>query len=110
LKQLTLPNKETGEGGCVLVKGCRGRPPTKYYKASVTYLGGLKMEAMLMIGGIDAKRKALAVADGILTRTRRIFKEKGYKDYDRVNVETLGAEHSYGPNGRLDHSREVLLR
>ncbi len=36
-----------------------------YYKASITYLGGLKMDAVLMVGGIDAKRKALAVADGI---------------------------------------------
>lgn len=110
VKQLVPPNAETGEGGKVLVTGARGRPPTPHYKASITYLGGLKMEAVLMIGGVDAKRKALAVADGILTRTRRLFKERGIADYSDVNVEPLGAEASYGPNGRMDNSREVLLR
>lgn len=110
VKQLVAPNAEIGEGGRVLVTGARGRPPTPYYKASITYLGGLKMDAVLMVGGMDAKRKALAVADGILTRTRRLFSEKGFSDYSDVNVETLGAETSYGPNSRMDQSREVLLR
>jgi hypothetical protein len=108
--QLTAPDADTGEGGSVLVTGARGRPPTPFYKASITYLGGLKMDAVLMVGGIDAKRKALAVADGILTRTRRLFKERGIADYSNVHVEPLGAEASYGPNGRMDDSREVLLR
>eukprot|EP01127_Copromyxa_protea_P016118 TRINITY_DN4739_c0_g1_i1.p1 TRINITY_DN4739_c0_g1~~TRINITY_DN4739_c0_g1_i1.p1 ORF type:complete len:615 (-),score=110.50 TRINITY_DN4739_c0_g1_i1:35-1879(-) len=110
VKQLTLPNLATGEGGSVLVTGAKGRPPTSTYKASVTYLGGFKMDAVLMIGGIDAKKKAFAVADGILTRTRRLFQERGYGDYSNVHLEALGAETSYGPNGRMDDSREVLLR
>lgn len=110
VQQLTLPDPDSGEGGRVLVTGAKGKPPTPYYKASVTYLGGLKMDAVLMIGGIDAKRKALAVADSILARTRRVFKERGLGDYSNVHIEPLGAEASYGPNGRTDNSREVLLR
>jgi len=70
----------------------------------------LKMDAVLMIGGVDARRKGLAVAEAILIRTRRLFQERGYGDYRDVHIETLGAEASYGPNGRMDNSREILLR
>lgn len=76
----------------------------KYYKTSCTYFSGYKMDAMLMIGGRDARKKGLAVADGILQRTRNEFKRRGYEDYSAVNVELLGAEHSiiyYISNERL---------
>jgi hypothetical protein len=82
-----LPNLESGEGGRVLVTGVKGRAPTKFYKASLTYMGGLMVSGALVICGRDARRKALAVADGIIQKTRNIFKELGLPDYTELNVE-----------------------
>lgn len=104
--------------------GARGRPPTPFYKASLTFLGGFQLSGGLLIGGIDAKRKALAVAgnsifnfvqittflDGIVGRVRRIYNEQKLGDFEDVNVEVLGAESIYGPHGRADNAREVFLR
>jgi hypothetical protein len=124
----------------VFVSGARGRAPTAFYKVSATGLDGMKLSAELMFGGIDAKKKAQAVSEAILARTHAALKRHKLNDFDDVNVEFLGAEHSkssffcfvlfqtflltltltltlipililaYGPNGRIDHSREVILR
>ncbi len=74
--------------------GPKGRPPTQFFKVSATTFDGFKLSGMLMIGGIEAAQKARAVADGILTKTRRMFKERDMEDYTETNVEVLGAEHS----------------
>lgn len=42
----------------VLVKGARGLAPTGFYKVSVTSFDGFRGGGMLMIGGIDAAKKA----------------------------------------------------
>lgn len=80
---------ETGEGGRVLVSGARGRAPTKFFKGSMTYMGGMMVSGALVICGRDARRKALAVADGIIQKTRNIFNEMGLADYTSLNVEVL---------------------
>ncbi|CAG8615293.1 17007_t:CDS:2 [Racocetra fulgida] len=64
--------KQVGENK-VLVTGAKGRAPTKYLKVSGIYSDGYKMTGQLVIGGIDAWN---------------------------VNVEVLGAEHTYGGLGR----------
>jgi hypothetical protein len=63
-----------------------------------------------MIGGRDAARKAARVGEAILQRTRRLFAQKGLRDYRRTDVEVLGAEATYGPWARAGSAREVVLK
>lgn len=95
----------------VLVHGARGLPPTPFLKISATSVDGWKIGGTLFIGGIDARKKALAVADAILARTRRILSMRGLPDFIRTHAEVLGAESSYGPHARPEvmATREVML-
>lgn len=45
-----------------------------------------------------------------MEKTRRLFKENGFDDYLRVNLEPLGSEWIYGDRSRQLDSREVILR
>jgi hypothetical protein len=94
----------------VHVSGARGRPPTNSYKVSLTYQDGFIISGSLMIGGIDAQKKAKAVAHATLSKVRKILPIFGLDDYDDVNVEIIGSETTYGPHSRALHSREVILR
>jgi hypothetical protein len=94
----------------VRVSGARGRAPSARYKASVTFQDGYRATATMMIGGREAAAKARRVADAILTRTRRLFTGRGWKDYRDVSVEILGAESTYGPHARHTDTREVILK
>jgi hypothetical protein len=71
------------------VTGAKGRAPTKYFKGSLTYMGGMMVSGALVICGRDARRKALAVADGIIQKTRNIFNEMGIDDYTSLNIEVF---------------------
>ena len=42
----------------VRVSGVRGLPPTSTYKTTVTYFDGFRNEAVLVVAGIDADKKA----------------------------------------------------
>jgi len=106
-RQVTIDEK--GENRVALT-GAKGRPPADSYKVSATWLDGYRANALLMIGGIDADRKARRVAEAILTRTRRIFAARNVGDYRRTSVEVLGAEDSYGPHARIHRPREVILK
>lgn len=94
----------------VLVSGARGNAPSDSYKVSATYLDGYRATAMLTIIGRQAKAKAERTADAILTRVRRIFRARNLADFSATDVEVLGAEAAYGPHGRADESREVVLK
>ena len=94
----------------VRVTGARGRAATPTYKANATCLDGYRATALFMIGGIDARLKGDAVADAILQRTRRLFRERGLADYRATDVEILGAEATYGPHARARETREVVVK
>ncbi len=94
----------------VAVHGARGLPPTGAYKVSATYQDGFRSMATLMIGGIDAAKKAQRVGEAILARTRRAFAARGLEDYRRTDIEVLGAEATYGPHARAAAAREVILK
>lgn len=47
-----------------------------------------------MIGGIDARKKAIAVGESLLSRTRRLFQLRGLEDYINTQIEVLGSEYS----------------
>jgi hypothetical protein len=94
----------------VRVNNARGLPATSSYKASLTYPDGYRCTATLMIVGADAVEKAQRVAAAILGRTRRMFSERGWADYQATSVEVLGSEAMYGPHARQHASREVILK
>lgn len=94
----------------VRVRNVRGRPRTATYKVSATYQQGWRGVTTLAIIGIDAARKAERTAAAIVARARRRMTEAGLPDFDRIYVETLGAEAMYGPNSRARAAREVMMR
>ena len=94
----------------VEVSGAKGRAPTSQYKVSATYQDGFRTTGTMMIGGVDAVKKAEAVAAAILKRTRAMFARRGLADYDRTDVEVLGAESNWGANSRRRDAREVILK
>ena len=93
----------------VLVKGGRGLGRTDSYKVSATHADGWRAVSTLTLAAIDAPAKAERVAEAILTRCRRIFRDRYMADFRQVSVEVLGAEAAYGANARA-RTREVVLK
>ena len=100
----------------VRVSGARGGPAPGSYKASATFADGWRLLGTLMVGGIDAARKAQRVGESILARCRRLMavRDKAdfadFADFAETSLEVLGAESTYGPHTRASQSREVVLK
>lgn len=94
----------------VRVTGAKGRPAPATYKVSATVADGWRAFGTLSIIGIDAERKARRTAEAILERTRAIFRHRNIADYRRTDIEIIGAEAIYGPNGRVAGAREVVMK
>ncbi|ORE22023.1 DUF1446-domain-containing protein, partial [Rhizopus microsporus] len=107
MRQVTLaqigPNR-------VLVSGAKGRQPTPFLKCSGIFMDGFKISIELLIGGIDAKKKALAVGEAVIRRVQGMYKKMGFSDFRGYNIETIGAESLFGPHTKANNSREVMLR
>ncbi len=101
--------KQTGEN-VVQVAGARGHAPTPTYKVTATYADGYRSIATMMIGGIDADKKAARVAEALLARTRKQFQRHNLPDYEDFDIEVLGTEATYGPHARINAPREVILK
>jgi hypothetical protein len=93
----------------VLVRGARGLGRTHTYKASATYADGWRAITTMTLAAIDAPAKAERVANAILTRCRRLFRQRNFGDFRQVSVEILGTEAAYGPNARA-RTREVVMK
>jgi hypothetical protein len=91
----------------VRVSGIKGRPPTDYYKVSISYRAGYKASGALIYSWPDAYDKARA-ADGMLRRRLDLL---GLK-FDAVRTEFVGAGALHGDlaGPPLAEAPEVLLR
>lgn len=94
----------------VRVSGAKGLPPTSTYKCSSTWVDGHRINAVFLIGGIDAPRKAACVAEAILARVRRLLAERRHADFRETSIELLGTETTYGANARGVEPREVVVK
>ncbi|WP_455280989.1 acyclic terpene utilization AtuA family protein [Cupriavidus necator] len=101
--------RQAGENA-VEVTGARGWSAPASLKATGTFSAGYRSMTSLMIAGRDAPEKAQRVGEAILTKTRRMFSQRGYADYTDTNIEVLGVEATYGPHARPLPSREVILK
>lgn len=101
--------KQVGENQ-VSVTGAKGLPPSDSYKVSATYMDGFRATGMLMLGGIDAAKKARTVANAIIQRCNEIFAALNLGPFTEVDIEPLGAEATYGPHSRTADTREVFLK
>ncbi|RYF71056.1 MAG: DUF1446 domain-containing protein, partial [Comamonadaceae bacterium] len=94
----------------VRVSGARGRAPSGQYKVSATAMDGWRSAGGMVIVGIDAARKAQRTGDAILARCRQLMQQQGLADFTQAEVALLGAETLYGPHGRAQAAREVMVR
>ena len=94
----------------VRVSGARGLPPTDSYKVSGTWPDGFKCTVTFLLAGLDARAKAQRVAQAILARTSAMFADRGLPDYSETSIELLGTETTYGPHGKGDQCREVVVK
>ncbi|WP_422002407.1 acyclic terpene utilization AtuA family protein [Reyranella sp.] len=94
----------------VRVSGARGRPATDTYKVSTTWPDGYKLSAIFMMGGREAVAKGRHSAEMIVSKTRRLFREKNLGDFRDVSIEVIGGEATYGPHARAQESREVVVK
>lgn len=101
--------EETGADQ-VRVTGARGLPPTTTYKVAGTYPDGHKCTVTFLLAGMDAAKKAEAVANAILKKSERLIQDYGHAPYSDTSVELLGTETTYGPHGRGQDAREVVIK
>jgi hypothetical protein len=94
----------------VLVEGAVGRPPTAFYKTTVTRTGGYRCTAVFMIGGVQAAAKARRTAEAILAKCRRLYLEANFGDFEETSIELLGAEATYGAFARAGATREIMVK
>lgn len=80
----------------VLVTGAKGLKPTPYLKCSGIFLDGWKISGELVIGGMDAKKKAQAVGEAIIKRVQGMYQKMGIADFRNYNIEPIGGESLYG--------------
>ena len=100
---------QTGENR-VRVSGARGGPPPATLKVSATSLAGWRVDAMMVIIGIDAVAKARRSGESLIERTREMILARGWGDFSATRIEVIGAETLYGPHAAPPTLREVMMR
>ncbi len=96
----------------VRVSGARGRAPGEQYKVCATWRDGFQIKGCIMIGGPRALDKARTALEAWIKRVRRHFADNGMADFREVDLEYLGAEHTYGPHATdaAKVTREVVAK
>jgi len=92
----------------VRVSNAQGRAPGSQYKVCATYVDGYKLMGQFFMGGQRCAQKARTSLNAWVTRTQKVFAQKGMSDYREVNIEIIGAEDTYGPHATAQNTREVM--
>lgn len=96
----------------VRVSGARGRPPGNKYKVCATWRDGFQIKGCIMIGGPRALDKARTALEAWIKRVRDHYAANDLEDFRQVDLEYLGAEHTYGPHATASAqgTREVVAK
>jgi hypothetical protein len=94
----------------VAVSGARGYPATDTYKAVASFDTGWRGTYSQVIIGIDAVRKAAKQGEALIARGKRLLRGRNLGDYQRTDIDMIGAETAYGPRGTAQSVREVFMR
>ncbi len=94
----------------VRVSGATGRSAPDTYKVSATYSDQFRGGTLMTFYGIDADRKAEALAASIFEATRTTLQQLGLPDFSETSIEVLGNESQYGEFGERNGSREVVVK
>lgn len=86
----------------VRVKNIKGKPSTPYYKVSMAYEDGYKIEGSVIVSGPDVLRKA--------EKIKEIFWNRLGIDFERINTEFVGFNACHGSLAQYDDTNEILLR
>ncbi len=92
----------------VRVSGAKGRAPGPQYKVCATWIDGFRLSGTFFMAGPRAAEKARRSLEAWISRTRRVFADRGFGDYRQVCIEIIGAEDTYGPHARIKDPREVM--
>jgi len=94
----------------IRVTGARGRAPGPDCKVCGTHHDGFRLLTTYMIAGWQAGAKGRRTAEALVERTARLLATKGLPPYEEVSIEVIGAEDTYGANGRVEEAREVVVK
>ncbi len=92
------------------VAGAKGRPPTPWLKASVTYGAGWRTVAYQPIIGEEAGAKARRQGEALFSRARALLRGRNMADFTDTAVLVIGEEASFGPHAAISGAREVVLK
>ena len=94
----------------VRVSGASGRPAPDTYKVSATYADQFRGGTYMTFYGIDAHRKAGALAAAVLEAARKTLNAFGLDDFSETSIEVMGTECQYGDFSEVQGSREVVVK
>jgi hypothetical protein len=94
----------------VRVAGAKGRPPTPWLKASVTYGAGWRTVAYQPIVGEEAGAKARRQGEALFARARMLLRGRNMAEFSDTAVSVIGEEASFGPHAMISGAREVVLK
>ncbi|MGI9292987.1 MAG: acyclic terpene utilization AtuA family protein [Pseudomonadales bacterium] len=94
----------------VSVAGAKGRPAPDTYKVCATHTDQFRGGTYMTFYGIDADKKALALAEAVFKASRRVFEAYNLPDFSETSVELIGAESQYGAHRKISGSREVAAK
>lgn len=94
----------------VRVSGAKGRPPTPFLKASLTFDKGWRTMGFTPIVGEQAGRKARRQGAALIARARTLLRGANLPDFDATAVVVIGEEASFGAQARVTDAREVVMK
>lgn len=112
LSQVSLTQVSTNR---VRIHGTKGEPPTPWLKCTAIAQRGFRLSVDLMVFGVDAEAKGIALIDAMVGRANNVIKSKHHNKIGPITRDSyktiiVGAERSVAPYSEGSGVREVLAR